>query len=132
MSDNTIITIKRREQLCLITSGAISTLAPVTMIAFGAGGVDTEGNPIPPEIDADSLNSELGRYPLDGIIYPLDPGRRTTARYTATVPAGDLVGASISEAALVDANGELCAIKTMFVKRKDGGVTFTFTFDDEF
>ncbi|MCL1862014.1 MAG: phage tail protein [Defluviitaleaceae bacterium] len=132
MSENTIITFKRREQLCLITSGAISTLAPVTGIAFGSGGVDSEGSPIPPAIDVDSLNTELGRYPLDSITYPLDPARRTTARYVATIPADDLVGASISEAALFDANGELCAIKTMFVKRKDGGVTFTFTFDDEF
>ena len=132
MSENTIITIKRREQLCLITSGAITTLPPVRMIAFGDGGVDSEGNPIPPAIDANRLNSELGRYPLDSIVYPLDPAPRTTARYTATIPVNDLVSASISEAALVDAAGELCAIKTMYVKRKDNGVTFTFTFDDEF
>ena len=132
MSENTIITIKRRGQLCLITSGAISTLPPVTMIAFGDGGVDGDGNPIPPKADADSLGRELGRYPLDSVAYPLDPAPRTTARYTATIPANDLVSASISEAALVDAAGELCAIKTMYVKRKDGGVTFTFTFDDEF
>ena len=116
----------------MITSGAISTLPPVTMIAFGDGGVDAEGEPVPTAIDADSLNSEIGRYPLDSVAYPLDPSPRTTARYTATIPANDLVSASISEAALVDAAGELCAIKTMYVKRKDGGVTFTFTFDDEF
>ena len=132
MPENTIITVKRREQLCLITSGAIGALAPVTQIAFGSGGVDANGNPIPPAIDADRLNAELARYPLDSTTYPLDPNRRTTARYTATIPENDLTGASISEAALVDANGELCAIKTMFVKRKDGGVTFQFTFDDEF
>ena len=132
MPENTIITIKRREQLCLITSGAIGALAPVTQIAFGSGGVDSDGNPIPPAIDADRLNAELARYPLDSTTYPLDPNRRTTARYTATIPENDLTGASISEAALVDSDGELCAIKTMFVKRKDGGVTFKFTFDDEF
>ena len=132
MSENTIITIKRREQLCLITSGAMPTLPPVTMIAFGDGGVDVEGNPIPPKADADSLGRELRRYPLDSVSYPLDPAPRTTARYTATIPADDLASASISEAALVDAAGELCAIKTMYIKRKDSGVTFTFTFDDEF
>lgn len=49
-----------------------------------------------------------------------------------TIPASDLPGASISEAGLVDSAGMLCAIKTMYVKRKDAGVTFTFTFDDEF
>jgi len=132
MHENTVITIKRREQLCLITSGAISSLAPVTTIAFGSGGVDADGNPIPPLSSANRLNNELGRYLIDSVVYPLDPDRRTTARYTATIPANDLVGASISETALVDANGELCAIKTMYVKRKDGGVMFTFAFDDEF
>lgn len=132
MSTNTIITMKRREQLCLITSGAISNLAPVTMIAFGSGGTDAEGNPIPPNPHADSLNNELARYPLDSIVYPLDPERRTTARYTATIPENDLPSARINEAALVDTNGELCAIKAMYEKRKDAGVAFMFTIDDEF
>ena len=132
MSDNTIITLKRREQLCLATSGAISTVTPVAAIAFGSGGVDAAGDPIPPEAAANMLNAELARYPINFIEYPLDPAARTTARYSATIPPNDLVGASISEAALVDRNGALCAIKTMFVKQKDANVAFTFTFDDEF
>ena len=132
MLENTVITIKRRQQLALITSGAISSLAPVTMIAFGSGGVDTDGNPIPPSVTAESLNQELARYPFDSVTYPLDPLPRTTTRYVASIPADDLAGASISEVALVDADGNLCAIKTMYAKRKDRGVVFTFTFDDEF
>ena len=63
-------------------------------------------------------------------MYPLDPP--TTARYTVTIPAADLPGVAISEAALADSDGFLCAIKTFYVKRKDAGITFTFTFDDEF
>jgi len=130
MADNTITTIHRRQQLCKITSGAVSTLAPIAFVAFGDGGVDGSGNLIPPAMTADSLNNERGRYVIDSLEYPLDPP--TTARYTASIPENDLVGVEISEAALVDADGKLCAIKTMFVKRKDAGVTFTFTFDDEF
>jgi len=128
--DNSIITLHRRTQLCLITSGGISTLSPVTEIAFGVGGVDLNGDPIPPAFNADSLTNEIARYPVETITYPINPP--TTARYSVTIPAPDLPGASISEAALVDGDGLLCAIKTFFVKRKDAGVTFTFTFDDEF
>ena len=42
------------------------------------------------------------------------------------------VGESISEAALMDSEGDLVAIKTMYAKRKDAGAAFTFVFDDEF
>jgi len=129
---NSVITIHRRVQLCLITSGAISTLAPVAFIAFGNGGTDTVGEPIPPSDEADSLTNEIGRYPIGDVVYPLDPGPRITARYSSTIPENDLNGAVINEAALVDADGHICAIKTMYDKRKDAGVTFTFTFDDEF
>ena len=131
-TENSIITIHRREQLCLITSGAISALSPVAFIAFGDGGNDSAGNPIPPAIDASALGNEIGRYPIEPVEYPLDPAPRTTARYTATIPENDLNSASINEAALAGADGNLHAIKTMYVKRKDAGVSFTFTFDDEF
>ena len=127
-NENSVVTDYRREKLCKITSGEISTLAPVTHVAFGDGGVDGAGDPIPPDGSAVALTQELARYAIDGVTYPVP----ATARYTATIPANDLAGAEISEAALVDSDGELCAIKTMFVKRKDAGVTFTFTFDDEF
>ena len=131
MSDNSVITRARREALCNATSkgSAVSPVAPVARIAFGDGGVDASGNPIPPTETQTALRNEIARYPIDDApIYPVS----TTARYVCTVPASDLPGASISEAALVDSDGALCAIKTMFVKRKDAGVTFTFTFDDLF
>jgi len=129
-AENSIITLYRRQKLCQITSGAITSIPKITHVAFGDGGMNGSGEPIPPAIDAAGLANEIARYPIDGVTYPLDP--LTTARYTATVPANALPGASISEAALVDDDGKVCAIRTFFVKRKDAGVTFTFTFDDEF
>ena len=51
----------------------------------------------------------------------------TTARYTITIPPDDLAGTNISEAALVDADGVLCAIRNMLPKGKDAGVSFTAT-----
>ena len=49
-----------------------------------------------------------------------------------TIPRDKHAGVSFSEAALVDSNGTLCAIKNMYPKRKDADVTFVFEFDDEF
>jgi len=126
--ENSTVTIYRREKLAQITSGAISTIPPITHVAFGDGGNDGEGNPIPPSEHQTSLNREIGRYPVAPVDFPVS----TTARYASTIPAPDLAGEVINEAALVDSEGNLCAIKTMFVKRKEGGVTFTFVFDDEF
>jgi len=131
MSENSIVTLRRRQALCEITSGKVASIPVITQIAFGSGGVNSSGEPIQPAKTATGLNAELARYNLDmdgGITYPIP----TTARYKATIPAADLAGAEISEAALIDAGGGACAIKTFYVKRKDGGVTFTFTFDDEF
>ena len=130
MDGNTINTLHRRVSLAKITSGAVSTLAPITHVAFGTGGTDGNGDPVPPLFDADNLASEIARYPIDSVIYPLDPP--TTARYTCTIPPPDLPGATINEAAIVDADGNLCAIITFYIKRKDAGISFTFTFDDEF
>ena len=128
MSETSVITKKRRTNLCKLTSGAISTMSPITQIAFGTGGVDADGEPIAPLDTQTELNREIARYPIDSVVYPVD----TTARYTCTIPRSDLPGEKISEAALVDSSGELCAIKNMYIKQKDDGVSFAFTFDDEF
>lgn len=128
-SKHTTITDYRRELFCKITSGAVSTLPAVTHIAFGDGGLGTDGQPLDPAGTQTALNHEVGRYPLDTApVYPVP----TTARYTATIPKADLAGVEISEAALIDSAGGLCAIRNMLPKGKDEDVAFTFTFDDEF
>lgn len=128
MAETSVITNKRRENLAKITSGAITTIPKITHIAFGDGGVDSAGNPTSPLETQTALKSEIARYPIDGVTYPV----ATTARYTVTIPKADLPGKTINEAALVDEAGELCAIKNMYNKQKDDGVSFEFTFDDEF
>jgi len=128
MAETAVITNTRRELLCKVTSGKSSTMPPITHIAFGAGGVNANGNPIAPASAQTTLNMELSRYAVASIEYPSP----TVARYTAVIPADDLIGAKISEAALIDAVGNLAAIKTMFVKQKDDGVELVFVFDDEF
>jgi len=127
---NSVTTIHRRASLASITSGASQSIAPIGWVAFGDGGVDTFGDPIPPDPAASGLNNELARYPIDEVLYPTP----TTAQYVCTIPAADLPGAQISEAALADSGttGGICAIITMFAKQKDPGASFTFTLDDEF
>ncbi len=125
---NTVITDKRREKLCKITSGKVSAIGKITHVAFGDSGVDSKGAVISPAGSQTALKHEVGRYAISGVTYPVP----TTARYTVTIPKAALGGVSISEAALVDSDGDLCAIRNMLPKGKDDGVEFIFTFDDEF
>lgn len=128
MPDTSVITKYRREILCKITSGNISSLAPITHIAFGSGGIDESGEPLVPSELQNALNNELARYPIDSVWYP----ENTTAQYTVTIPEDALAGSKISEAALVDSSGNLCAIRNFYVKQKDSGISFVFAFNDEF
>ena len=123
-----IVTEFRRKSLCEITSGKITAIAPITHIAFGSGGCNEDGSVKMPEAKQEALNNEIGRFKADSLTYPSE----ATARYTVTIPMDELVGESISEAALIDTDGNLCAIRNMLPKGKDEEVEFTFTFDDEF
>ncbi len=127
-NDFSIVTEYRRKSLCQITSGKISAIPAITHVVLGSGGLNADGSVKTPSAKQTALNHELGRFKADAPTYPVE----TTARYTVTVPEGELVGAVISEAALADSAGNLCAIRNMLPKGKDEGVSFTFTFDDEF
>lgn len=128
MSENSVITITRRVKTCKASSGLAETLPPVTYIAFGSGGVDNEGMPIPPTERQSALTRELARYPVESVTFPVE----TTARYSVTIPKEDLTDEPISEAALVDSEGDVASIKTFYAKQKDKGTAFTFEFDDQF
>ena len=114
-TENSIITKIRRVKTCKASRGAIETLPPVTHIVFGDQGVDEGGEPIPPTEEQNALKHQIAKY-----------------RYSVTIPETELTGESISEAALMDSEGDLVAIKTMYAKKKDAGAAFTFVFDDEF
>ena len=124
-----VITKVRRVNLAKITRGAVTTIPKITHIAFGDGGVGEDGEPLQPNESDTALKNEIGRYEIDSVT---NPDTETTNRYTVTIPEGDLNGKNINEMALVDAEGNLCAIKTMRSKGKDEDVKFTFDFVDEF
>ena len=122
------MTLYRRKNLTQITSGAVSTIPKVAYIALGTGGVDEGGQIITPSEDQTELHAEVGRYPVEPVEYPVE----TTARYTITVPVGDLDGAAISEMGIIDEAGGLCSIRTCSPKIKNYDEEIAFTFDDEF
>ncbi len=128
MNENSVITKTRRRKLCMAASDPEKPLAVITHVAFGSGGVNVSGEPIVPTETQTALNNELARYEVESVTYPDE----TTARYAVTIPKDALVGKEINEAALVDSDGDLVAIKTMYTKKKDEDVSFTFEFDDEF
>lgn len=127
-STNTVITNYRREMLCKVTSGAVSTIPPITHIAFGDQGVDGNNTVIAPTGDQTALKHEVGRYPISGVTYP----ESTTAEYSVVIPAAELGGVYISEAALADSDGHLHAIRNMLPKGKDKDTQFKFYLKDEF
>lgn len=130
MSDknkNVIITKKAREKLVKARAGAI-TLPVIVGMAFGDGGVDPEGEVIPPSETQTGLTNELFRKPIDGYSFPED----TICRYECTLEESELAGEYISEIGLYDEDGDILCVKTFKKKGKDDDVEQTYTLDDIF
>lgn len=124
-----VVSLFRRVAFCEYTSGARSSIAPITHFAVGTSGVDSDGDPVmPSETQTDVIN-RVGLYPVT-VSYPLTP--RTTARYTGEIPDADLAGARINEAALIDSEGNAHQFINFYSKGKDAGVSMAFEFDDIF
>lgn len=128
MSDKSVITLYRRIKLTQITSGAIDKIPKITHMAFDSGGVDENGVPLMPSETQTELNNEICRYPVKPVEYPIP----TTAEYTSIVPIGEQEAQKFNEFALVDAEGNLCAIKNTFTKQKDKDMAFTWVIKDQF
>lgn len=124
---NTIITVKGRENMVKARSGDISLPAIVGM-AFGDGGVDAGGNVKTPTANQSTLNDELYRKTITSHEYV----NSTTCRYYCTLTTSEMVGTSISEIGLYDANGDLVMIKNFLPKGKDSDIELTFYIDDIF
>lgn len=125
---NSITTLARRTALAQLTAGLIDTVSPVAYMAFGDGGTDVDGEPVPPDVDQTELRHEVCRYPVER----LEADEPTTTRYRVVMPPDEQAGQRFNEVALIDADGVADAIVTMYAKQKDAGVEFVFTFDDEF
>lgn len=92
-----------------------SSLPPVAFIAFGDGGHNPDLTPKAPLATATALTHEVLRKPLASITQ--EDGFSVTGK--GVVESAELVGARISEAALLDASGQLVGLKTFAPKLKE-------------
>ena len=128
---NSITAAKARAKFAQ-AHGTSGTLSKVVQMAFGDGGVDSNNVPIAPvtgdPVAGISLGHELLRKPLDSVSYPVP----TTVRFTGSLAETELIGKDISEIALIDADGDVVAVKTFTKKGKDGESQLVFQWDEEF
>ena len=120
-----VITIKSREKMLKARSGE-KALPKIVGFAFGDGGVDSGGNVKDASPDANALNNELLRKPIDGYNYTSN----LVCCYSCTLAKNELAGCKISEMALYDEEGDLAAIKNCLPKGKDDDLEMTFSIDD--
>lgn len=122
-----VITKAAREKLVKARAGAI-TLPKVVGMAFGNGGVSTDGTVIKPSDVQTALANELYRKVVDKYSFPSD----TTCRYECTLTESELAGEEISEIGLYDEDGDIVCIKNFTRKGKDDDVGQTYVLDDIF
>lgn len=117
-----------RKKLAKAHAGT-AALPPIKHIAFGDGGVDKDYNPKTLTGEEIGLFHELIRK----IAVKSFPNAYT-ARYSVVLNADtdDLVGKNINEACLVDADGDVVAIKTMTNKGMEEKTEIEFDYDARF
>lgn len=120
-----VLTDRAKEKICKAHAGDIN-LPALTHIAFGDGGVDESGNEIEATGKESKLKSELARYEIEKHTYP----NETSCRYIRKLIKTDLVGKSISELGLYDAEGDLAVYKTFLPKSKGEDEEFIFSLDE--
>ena len=119
-----IITLVAREKLAKARAGIVP-LSPIVKMAFGDGGHDTSGNIIEP---GETLRHELLRKDIDNY----REITKTSYCYVCTLEKSELAGNSISEIALVDADGDCVGLKSFFPKIKDDDMEMAFEIEDQF
>lgn len=124
---NVIITRASRRKMVQARAGEIN-LPKIVGMAFGNGGVDSEGKVIAPTEEQSGLTSEIYRKVIDKYSFPED----TTCRYECTLSESELAGEEISEIGLYDEDGDIACIKTFTRKGKDDDVEQTYVLDDIF
>jgi len=124
----TVVTIKAKKKMLQARAGIISQLPHISHMAFGDGGVDSNGNVIEFSPNATALHHERLRKAIDGYQVISD----TCIRYSATIEEDELAGEYISECGLIDSAGDFMALKSFMKKGKDAGIEVIFECDDTF
>lgn len=92
-----------------------SALPPIAYMAFGDGGHNADLTPKAPSAAATALTHEVLRKPLASI----SQEDLFSVTGKGVIEAAELAGVRISEAALLDANGQLVGLKTFAPKLKE-------------
>lgn len=124
-------TNKGREKLAKAHNGT-AALPPVVTIVFGTGGVDGAANPrILTGVETTLFSEKIRKT---GAQVKKTFPTPYTARYTCTLDADvdNLIGSNINEAGLIDAAGDLIAIKTFTNKGMETRTIIEFDYDAEF
>lgn len=120
-----IITKVRRKKMA--EAGKTGTVAKITQIAVGKGGVDAQGNVrIVTDVDT-KLSNELLRKAYSDCRAASD----TSMVYDIKLEPDELVGEYISELMLIDDDGDPVAFMTFLPKGKDD-VETVFSIEDSY
>lgn len=103
-----------RERIAAHMAGK-GTLYPIKYIAYGDGGHNSNLQPISPSEDATALQHEVLRKKVAAVRQ--DDSLSVTGK--GTIENNELIGTQLSEAALVDSQGNLIGIKTFAPKVKE-------------
>lgn len=125
MAGKAITTIAAKKKMLLARAGKID-LPPIKQMAFGSGGVNDNGEVLELDAGQQELHNELCRKDIDTVEIIND----TRIRYSCMINENELEGESISELAIVDADGDLLTIKNFKTKDKDSDFSFTFKVND--
>lgn len=125
MATKTITTTVAKKKMLLARAGKKS-LPPIAQMAFGSGGVDSDGQIKEVGEEQTALLNEIIRKDIDKYEIVND----TQISYFCTIPEGELIGEEISELALIDSEGDLVAIKNFMKKGKDSDWEMVFIMND--
>lgn len=120
------VTTRIAKKKILLARANGTTLPKIVKMAFGSGGTDERGIVLKPTEDQRTLKNEIGRFDISSRKIVSE----TQVTYSCKIAEGELNGSSISEIALVDADGDLLTIKNFTPKKKESNFSFIFSIDD--
>ena len=91
-------------------------------MAFGNGGTNDKGEPVPLQGNEQALKNELLQKDIDGFAF-MEPAK---VRYTCTLGESELAGETINELALVDEAGKFIQLIYRFVEQVGMGAVCCF------
>lgn len=107
------------------------TLPPIDGMAFGDGGVDSDGNVLEHSKDDTELFHEVLRKKIydysRAINFDLN-----LCEYSCTLTTTELNGVKISEIGIYDTEGDIIAMQSFVPKIKDSTETMSFSVVDKF